>query len=156
MDIKWEFEDFKQFEKALLDATFGAEIKEATEEVGKTALNAIKRTTPVKTGKLRAGWTGNDCKAQRTSNGYTSEMSNTVSYAAHVNDGHRVRNRSDGAYYKVKHRIKVPIASEWQANTSDWYVFGHFFVEKGLKSTREKMKPILNRHFNEWWNKKFK
>lgn len=156
MDIKWEFDDFKKFEKSLIDGAFGNEMKGATEEVAKTALNSIKRNTPKVTGKLQSGWNGNDCVAESTSDGFVAEMVNATPYAAHANDGHRVRNRADGVYYKVKHRIKVPVASEYQQNPSEWYVFGHFFVEKGLKSTKEKTKRIVNRRMDKWWKDRFK
>lgn len=159
MSIKWKFNDFKDFEKALLNGDFRTETKAATDEVAQTALADIKRMTPKKTGKLKAGWDENKSnQVKSTPNGFTVEMVNAVPYAYHVNDGHRVRNRKNGVYYKVKkgHRIKVPVAYEYQADPSDWYVFGHFFVERGLKSTKEKTKRIVNRRMDKWWKERFK
>jgi len=156
MNVKWQFDDFKNFEQSLLNDSFGIEMKAATEDTAKLALTQIKNKTPKVTGTLKVGWNGNSCKPKATATGFASEMINAVPYARHVNDGHRVKNKADGAYYKVKRRIKVPVASEYQADPSEWYGFEHFFVEKGLKSTKEKTKQIVDKRMDKWWKERFK
>lgn len=157
MDVKWEFDDFKDFAEFLKDETFGQSMKKATEDITETALSSIKRYTPKDTGELALGWEGNKIEAKQTSEGYESEVVNAVPYATYVNDGHRSFNKFGGPYkIKAERRIKVKTPYEWQDPANEYYVFGHFFVERGLKSTKEKSKHLVNKRLDEWWKERSK
>jgi hypothetical protein len=110
-------------------------LKRATKEIAQLLKDLMKYYSPAVTGKLRSGWdTQKGIRVKEVADGFEVQLVNPVEYALWVNDGHLVKNQYGDNYWKVKNRVKVPVMSQWQNvnATAEWYVFGHFFVEKSI------------------------
>ena len=129
--------------------------KRITREIAKALLRRMKQYTPVgDTYELINGWNGNQFVVTERNGGYEVLIVNRDEKAIWVNDGHRVRNSKEGNYLQVKHRVQVRSPHQWQNPVSDYYVFGHFFVERGiiqLKNTHE-IEAIIMRELQKWWD----
>ena len=157
MKAKWQFDDFKAFEKDLLGGGFDQEMKSATEEVGKKALNSIKYYSPVWRGTLRRAWDNNDCKAENTSDGYVVELTNKTPYAIWVEDGHRQRpGRFVPGYWEDEKHFVYDRNAKGGMVLKRPFVKGRFFVKKGLISTKDKSKQIVNKHIEKWWKERIR
>lgn len=155
MKFEWDFSELTEWANRLEGADLENTFKRITKELGKALLKRMKSLTPVgETYDLINGWEGNHFLVTERNNGYEVLIVNKDPKATWVNDGHRVRNRADGEYYKVKHRVQVRKAHQWQDPVSEWYVYGHFFVERGivqLKGTSE-IEQIIMRELKKWWD----
>ena len=156
MKIEWDFSEFERFADNLNNTVqFERQMKFAAKEIASVLLRMIKTFTPVgDTYQLVNGWNDNTFAVKAVNGGFEVLLINTDEKALWVNDGHRVRNRKDGDYLKVHHRVKVPTAYQWQKDTSEWYVYGHFFVERGilqLKNTQQ-VEQIILRKLQKWWD----
>ena len=138
--IEWDMSELEDFAKRLENqGKYEKYIQKAAKELAENLRRRIKAKTPLgDTGTLKAGWDSQrGLRVKRSENGFEVQLVNPVYYATWVNDGHRVRNRKDGPYLKVKRRVKVPMAARWQESKSDWFVFGHFFVEQAILTVQE-------------------
>lgn len=154
MKLEWDFQELYDFADRLESmSSFENRMKQATKDVAKALLKRMKGLTPVDEYDLINGWDGNQFLVTEHENGYEVLIVNKSPYALYVNDGHRVRNRKNGQYYQVKRRIQVRSPHKWQKDTSDWYVFGHFFVERGIQQltgTKE-IESIIYAQLQKWW-----
>lgn len=154
MKFEWDLHELTDFAQRLEDtARFEKDMADATKRLAKALLKWMKEYTPVDEYELVNGWNGNHFAVTKRNNGFEVLIVNKTPYALYVNDGHRVRNRKDGPYYPVKRRIQVRSPHQWQDPVSEWYVFGHFFVERGivrLTSTKE-IEQILMSELQKWW-----
>lgn len=154
MKIEWDFSELYAFANKLTDANLDETFKRITKQIAEVLLERIKGFTPIdETGKLIDGWNGNAFLVTEVEGGFEVEIVNKTEYAAWVNDGHRVRNRKDGEYLRVRNRIKVPTAYKWQKPKNDYYVFGHFFVERGIVQLTEskEIESIIMKELQNWW-----
>lgn len=154
MQIKYDFSELTGFAKRLENSDLENTLKRITKELAQALLTHMRGFTPRETGHLISGWDGNAFLVVPEKKGYRVEIVNKAEYAAWVNDGHRVRNQADGEYLKVHHRVKVPVASQWQTPVNDYYVFGHFFVEKGILQIKNstEIEQIIMRELKKWWD----
>ena len=85
-------------------------------------------------------------------NGFEVLLVNKTEYALYVNDGHKAYNQYGGAY-PIKHRVQVRTPHQWQTGDATWYVFGHFFVERGILRLTEtkRIEEIIMRELQKWW-----
>lgn len=154
MRVEWDFSELYRFADRLRNVSnFEKHMKAAAEKIARELCRKMKQLTPVEYGDLIDGWNGNKFLATKVKNGYEVLIINKTPYARYVNDGHRVRNQKDGPYLQVKHRIKVPSPHQWQVDVSEWYVFGHFFVERGilqLNNTKQ-IESIIFIELKRWW-----
>lgn len=154
MKITWDFKNFYDFANRVSKITlFETHMKQATKDISKALLNRMKSLTPVDDYDLINGWDGNAFLVKQAQNGFEVLIINKCPYALYVNDGHRVRNRKDSPYLKVKHRVQVRSPHQWQVDVSEWFVYGHFFVERGilqLTKTQE-IEAIICKHLQRWW-----
>lgn len=155
MKITWDFTQLEKFGQDLVSNKFDEQMKIVTKKIAEVLLRRMKSLTPIETGELLSGWDGNKLLVTEVKGGFEVLIINKSPNALYVNDGHRVRNRKDGPYLKVKHRVKVPTAHQWQNPVSDWYVFGHFFVERSILQLENstELERILNRELQKWWKK---
>lgn len=155
MKIQWDLREFEQFVNGLSNTTHLLNtFKRITKEIARELLRRIKLFTPVDDGTLISGWDGNALVVNTLPNGnFEVKIVNKVEYARWVNDGHRVRNRPDGEFLKVKNRVKVQTPYEWQDDTSEWYVYGHFFVERGIVELKDTqvIEQLIMRELQKWW-----
>lgn len=155
MKIEWDFSELVRFADNLTNSNLEDTFKRITKELAEVLLKDIQKITPKgETGELIDGWNGNAFLVKSVPEGYEVEIVNKTEYAAWVNDGHRVRNQKDGPYLKVYNRVKVPVAHPWQNPVSDYYVFGHFFVERGIlqMSNTNKIENIIMKELQKWWD----
>ena len=113
----------------------------------------MKALTPVDGYDLINGWDGNKFAVTSVNGGYEVLIVNKTPYALAVNDGHTAHNQYGGPY-PIKRRIKVRSPHQWQQGDATWYVFGHFFVERGivqLENTGE-IEQIIMRELRKWWD----
>lgn len=154
MKLEFDFTELYEFADRLGNISrFEKQMKLATQNIAKALLKRMKDLTPVDEYDLINGWNGNKFLVTNTKSGFEVLIINKTPYALYVNDGHRVKNRANGPYYQVKRRIQVRKPHKWQEDVSDWFVFGHFFVERGiirLKDTKE-IEAILFRELENWW-----
>ncbi len=154
MQIKYDFSELINFAERLSSSDLEKTFKRIAQDIAKALLVQMRTFTPRETGQLINGWDGNAFLVLPVKGGYKVEIVNKAEYAAWVNDGHRVRNQADGEYLKVHHRVKVPVASQWQTPVNDYYVFGHFFVEKGILQIKNstEIEQIIMRELTKWWD----
>lgn len=154
MRFDWDFSELYQFADKLGEVgRLETALKRATKDIAKALLKRMKSLTPVDEYDLISGWEGNHFLVKEVDGGFEVLIVNRDEKATWVNDGHRVRNRKDGPFYKVKRRIQVRKPHQWQKPVNDWYVFGHFFVERGilqLNNTVE-IEEIIMRELEKWW-----
>ena len=157
MRFIWDFDELFDFGDRISDfKNFDEVCTELTRAISKVYLNMVQTNTPVKTGKLRIRWVMGDNVAYRVTkvdDGYMVEFSNDVEYAHWVNYGHRVRNGRGGdfgSYYKVKRRT-VPY---YDGNSSDYFVYGHFFIEKSIEQLtngNHVLEHVCYRELEKWF-----
>lgn len=153
MNVTFDMSELDSFGERLADIGKRNQwLKQATREVADMLRRTMIIRTPFETGTLRAGWSQNGIHVEPVSGGFQVQLVNPVEYATWVNDGHRVRNRKDGDYLKVRNRVKVPVARKWQKNTSDWYVYGHFFVESSIMIMKDQgyLEKIIMENLEKW------
>ena len=154
MRIEWDFSELTKFAAELENlGKFEQHMKNATKRLAKELLKWMKELTPVDTHKLINGWDGNHFLVTKQGDTFEVLIVNKTPYALAVNDGHRVRNRSDGEYLQVKRRIQVRSPYKWQSDVSDWYVYGHFFVERGILrlTNTQLIEQIILEELQKWW-----
>lgn len=155
MKLQWDFSELIKFADNLTEfQKLEKAMQAATKRLAEELLRQMKELTPVEEGTLISGWNGNNFVVTKKDGGFEVLIVNKTPYALAVNDGHRVRNRKDGEYYQVKRRVKVPSAYKWQDPVSNWYVFGHFFVERGILKLTEttKIEQIIMNELKKWWD----
>lgn len=155
MKVKWEFDELFDFGDNLLSlgSTFNSQLQKATKRLAQALLAWMKEFTPVDSYELISGWDGNDFAVRGTKEGFEVLIVNKTPYATAVNDGHKAYNQFGGPY-PVKRRIQVRSPHQWQKGDSTFYVFGHFFVERGilrLCSTSE-IEQIIFDELQKWWD----
>lgn len=154
MKIEWDFSEFTKFANELSQtAKFNREMQFATKELASALLKAIKYLTPVgDTYQLVNGWNGNNFAVRQVANGFEVLLVNTDEKAIWVNDGHMAYNQHGGPY-PIKRRVKVKSPHQWQKGTPEMYVFGHFFVERGILqlSNSQQIEQIIYKHLQKWW-----
>ena len=154
MKLEWDFSELTEFADRLCDvAEFEKHIQQIAKNLSKALLRWMKSYTPVDEYELINGWNGNHFAVTKKDDVFEVLIVNKTPYALAVNDGHKVYNGYGGPY-QVKRRIQVRSPHQWQKNTSDWYVFGHFFVERGilrLNNTQE-IEQIIMDELQKWWD----
>ena len=165
MNFEWDFDELFEFADRLSNiSVFEKHMKQATKDISKALLKRMKSLTPVDDYDLINGWNGNKFLVTEYDDGYEVLIVNTTPYAQHVNDGHRAFNQfggpykikpynPKGAFGKPEGRIQVRSPYKWQKGDATWYVFGHFFVERGivqLKETKE-IEGIILQQLEKWW-----
>lgn len=155
MKLQWDFKELNDFADKLTEISkLEKEMKRATQELARVLLNHIKTLTPIgDTYELVNGWNGNNFAVKQVNGGFEVLLVNTDEKASWVNDGHRVRNRKGGPYLEVHNRIKVPHAYKWQRKATNMYVFGHFFVERGILhlSNTTQIESLIYKQLKRWW-----
>lgn len=153
MKITWDFDELYTFADRLADMKRFTEFAEkATKDISKSLLKQMKSLTPVDSYELINGWEGNKFAVVKKDDGFEVLIVNKTPYALYVNDGHKAYNQYGGPY-PIKHRVQVRSPHQWQAGDATWYVFGHFFVERGilrLTETKE-IEQIVLRELKKWW-----
>jgi hypothetical protein len=152
--VKFEFKELDNFSKRLKESDeLRKHFKTITREVASVLKEFMKSNTPVKTGTLRAGWDTQGGKmsytVRATKDGYSVTLYNRVPYAGAVNYGHYSYNQFGGPY-EVKNRT-VPY---YDGNSDDTFVYGHFFVEKGmlqLENNPSIIDDIIEDELGKWW-----
>lgn len=165
MNFDFDFKEIYDFADRLGDwSTFEKHAKRLTQDISKALLKRMKSLTPVDEYTLINGWDGNDFAVREVDNGYEVLIVNKTPYALAVNDGHKSYNQYGGAYPikpynphgawgKPEGRIQVRSPHKWQKGDATWYVFGHFFVERGivhLTDTKE-IEAIIYKELEKWW-----
>lgn len=157
MKLEWDFSELYKFADNLNDMSdFDAVAKRIAKDISKALLKRIKGFTPVDEYDLINGWDKVKFIVTENNGGYEVLMVNPVEYALYVNDGHRSFNQYNvgGSPYEVHNRIQVRQPHQWQLGDGTHWVFGHFFVERGivqLKSTAE-IESIIMREIEKWWD----
>ena len=153
MKLDWDLTELTEFADRLSELPrFEKAMEKAAKEISKALLTWMKTYTPVDTYELINGWNGNKFVVTKKDNGFEVLIVNKTPYALYVNDGHKSYNQFGGPY-KVKKRIQVRSPHQWQSGDPTYYVFGHFFVERGiirLKKTEEVEKLIFEQ-LEKWW-----
>ena len=157
MKLKWDFHELYDFGEKISDySKLKKHLEEATRKIAEAFHDMLVYQTPVKTGELVKGWSTGENLAYRVKDLgdiFEVEFSNDVEYAHWVNYGHRVRNGSGGdfgSYYKVKRRT-VPY---YDGNSSDYFVYGHFFVEKSIvkmENGSHQIDNIVYKELEKWF-----
>ena len=165
MNLEWDFDELLEFADRLSSfSSFEKHMKQAAKDISKALLKRMKSLTPVDEYDLINGWIGNNFLVTEYKDGYEVSIVNKTPYALAVNDGHKSFNQYGGPYEikpynprgafgKPEGRIQVRSPYKWQAEVSSWYVFGHFFVERGiiqLKDTKE-VEGIILKQLDKWW-----
>ena len=166
MKFEWDLSELTQFGNRLENlSAFNESMENATKRLSKALLKWMKEFTPVEEYDLINGWNGNKFLVIKQPDGFEVLIVNKTPYALAVNDGHMVYNQYGGPY-KVKEynpkgvfgrpegRIQVRTPYQWQENISEWFVFGHFFVERGilrLKDTKQ-IEQIIMQELKKWWD----
>lgn len=156
MKFEWDLKPWTDFADRLTDTKqFDFYCKKMTKEMSKILLGMIFDKTPVKTGKLAEGWLDGSnlaYKVQEVDNGFEVTFTNKVEYATWVNDGHLVRNQPNGAYLRVKRRT-VPY---YDGRKSNYFVYGHFFVEKSIVQLTDgshQLEQIMRKELDKWYRR---
>ena len=160
MKIEWDLSELTKFATELSNTTkFEREMKFAAKEIASVLLKKIKDLTPIgDTWELYNGWNGNTFAVKSVNGGFEVLLVNTDEKATWVNDGHRVRNSQEqvknNTYLTVHRRVKVQAPYKWQKDKSNQYVFGHFFVERGILqlSNSKQVEQIIMKKLQKWWD----
>lgn len=155
MKLEWDFSELTKFANNLTQMSkFEREMKFATKELASALLKRIKALTPIgDTYQLVNGWNGNNFAVKQVNDGFEVLLVNKDEKALWVNDGHKAYNQYGGPY-PIKRRIKVTSPHQWQKGSPTYYVFGHFFVERGilqLENTSE-VEQIIMKKLQKWWD----
>lgn len=165
MKLEWDFSELMEFADRLSEyPRFEKEMKKACKDIAKEMLKWIKTYTPVETYTLINGWNGNKFLVTNYEEGFEVLLVNTTPYAFAVNNGHKAYNQYGGPYPikpynprgawgKPEGRIQVRTPHKWQNGNPTYYVFGHFFVERGIVRTAntELVENILMKQLTKWW-----
>ena len=153
MKVSWDFDEFYDFVEKLENlGNFNKEMEQAAKRLSKELLKWMKAFTPVDDYELVNGWDGNQFAVTKKEDGFEVLIVNKTPYATAVNDGHKAYNQYGGPY-KIKRRIQVRSPHQWQKGDTTYYVFGHFFVERGiLRLTETKLiEQIIMEQLQNWW-----
>lgn len=166
MEVEYDFKELYEFSDRLNDLTrFNECATRIVRDISKALLKWMKSYTPVDTYELIHGWDdASKVVVVKKNTGYEVLLVNKTPYAVYVNDGHKSYNQYGGAYPikpynphgawgKPEGRIQVRSPHKWQEGDATWYVFGHFFVERGivrLTDTKE-LDAILCKELEKWW-----
>jgi hypothetical protein len=154
MKVEWDFSELTKFADNLVSSDLENTFKRITKDIGKALLKRMKSLTPVgDTYDLINGWNGNHFAVTERDDGYEVLIVNRDPKARWVNDGHKAFNQYGGPY-PIRKRIQVRSPHQWQKGDPTYYVFGHFFVERGilqLKNTSE-IEQIIMRELQKWWD----
>ena len=154
MKLEWDFSELTEFANNLVNTSrFEREMKFATKELASVLLKAIKALTPIgETYQLVNGWNGNDFAVRQVSNGFEVLLVNKDPKALWVNDGHKAYNQHGGPY-EIHNRVKVTSPYQWQKGDATYYVFGHFFVERGILQVENttQIEEIIMKKLQKWW-----
>lgn len=155
MKLQWDFKELNDFADNLksLGSAFDPHLERATKEIAQALLKHMRQLTPRdKTGQLIQGWNGNAFVVKPTTDGYEVEIVNSAEYAAWVNDGHKAYNQFGGPY-PIRKRVKVTSPHKWQRGSPTYYVYGHFFVERGILqlSNTTQIEQIIMKELKKWW-----
>lgn len=159
MKLEWDFSELTDFGDNLLGfgSAFNPHINNAIRRLAKALLRWMKEFTPTDSYELIRGWDNNNFAVRGTDAGFEVLIVNKTPYATSVNDGHRSFNQFNVGTdqpYEVKHRRKVFTPYRWQLGDGTHWVYGHFFVERGilrLKSTTE-IEQIIFDELQKWWD----
>lgn len=154
MKFQYDFSEFNKFAHNLGNISkFEAQMKKTAQEIAKALLKQMKSVTPVDTHTLIEGWNGNKFAVKKNGDSFEVLIVNKTPYALYVNDGHKAHNQYGGPY-PIKHRVKVTSPHQWQTGDATWYVFGHFFVERGILRLREtdEIETIIMKELQKWWD----
>ena len=157
MSLKFEMDlsEIETFANRLSDDKMCHEfLKDIVEDMAKEFHSILVSNTPVKTGKLKAGWGSAEeipYKIQKVSGGYSVEIGNDVAYAYAVNYGHHSYNQYGGAWIvKDENRTVMYTQGEYGAT----FVYGHFFLENSILEFTDgsnDINSIIVRELVEWW-----
>lgn len=153
MKIEYDLRELVEFANNLTNSELQKTFKRITKDIAKALLKRMKGLTPVDEYDLINGWDGNKFLVRSVGDGYEVSIVNKTPYALYVNDGHKVFNQYGGAY-PIKRRVQVRSPHQWQQGDATYYVFGHFFVERGiltLNNTNE-IESIIMRELEKWWD----
>lgn len=153
MKVEFDFKELNQFADNLGNlANFEAHMKRIAKDIAKALLKWMKSFTPVDEYTLINGWNGNKFAVTKSGDAFEVLIVNKTPYAAYVNDGHTAHNQYGGPY-PIKRRVKVRSPHQWQQGDATWYVFGHFFVERGIVRFCEtdEIETIIMRELEKWW-----
>lgn len=158
MELVWDLHELTDFGDNLksLGSAFDPHLQNAAKEIAKVLLQHMRKLTPKdKTSQLINGWNGNSFLVRGVTNGYEVEIVNTAEYAKWVNDGHKAYNQFGGPYpIHPENRVKVSSPHQWQKGDPTYYVFGHFFVERGIVqlNNTDKIEKIIMKELQKWWD----
>lgn len=153
MKITWDFSEFEKFADNLVNSDLTKCFEKSTKEIAKLLLKHMKGLTPIdETGQLISGWNNNSFLVKPVNNGYLVEIVNTAEYAKWVNDGHTAHNQFGGPY-QIKRRVKVTSPHQWQRGDPTYYVYGHFFVERGILQLQNTtaIEQVIMKELQKWW-----
>jgi hypothetical protein len=153
MRVEYDFREFYKFADNLGNtARLSQAMSDATKEVARELLKRMKNFTPRDTGKLISGWDGNAFVVTKKNNGFEVLIVNKTPYALWVNDGHMAYNQYGGPY-PIKRRVKVKSPYQWQTGDATYYVYGHFFVERGILELQntDKVEQLIMKELKKWW-----
>lgn len=154
MKLEWDFSELTEFANNLANVgEFEKHAQRITKDIAKALLKCMKQYTPADTYELINGWNGNQFAVTKNGDYYEVLIVNKTPYALYVNDGHKSYNQYGGAY-PIKKRIQVRSPHSWQKGDATYYVYGHFFVERGivtLKNTKQ-IEAIIMRELQKWWD----
>lgn len=91
-----QYDDLSKFydQMKLLEKDVNDICEACAKEIAARLLAQVIKRTPVQTGTLRRGWSGNvqNMKVKKTGDLYTIEVINPVEYAEYVEYGHRTKD----------------------------------------------------------------
>ena len=165
MGFEFDLSELTEFAEHLVNSDLEATFERIAKEIAKALLARMKSLTPVgKTYDLINGWNGNRFKVTEVENGYEVLIMNKDPKAVWVNDGHQAYNQYGGSYLihdkvtkgafgKTMGRVQVRKPYQWQEGDHNYYVFGHFFVERGILqlSDTNEIELIIMRELQKWW-----
>lgn len=153
MEFIWDFNEVENFFDERSSSSLNEVSKIIAQEIAGGLLKAMKELTPVdKSGVLLNGWKGNKLLVSKKGDYFVVTIVNKAPYASAVNDGHLSYNQYGGPY-QIKHRVKLTTPHKWQRGSSEWYVYGHFFVERGILqyANSGEIEEIIMNELMEWW-----
>ena len=154
MKLQWDLSELIDFTNNLGDfSKFENAMHKAAKRLSEELLRRMKELTPIEEGTLINGWNGNNFAVTKKDGGFEVLIVNKTPYALAVNDGHQAYNQYGGPY-PIKNRIKVVSPHTWQQGSATYYVFGHFFVERGILriSQTAEIEQIIMNELKKWWD----
>jgi hypothetical protein len=159
MKFEWDLTELVEFANNLENVSrFEREMQFAAKELAAALLRQIKNLTPIgDTYQLVNGWNGNDFAVKKVNGGFEVLLVNKDEKALWVNDGHRSFNKFNVGTndpYVVHTRKKVRSPYKWQQGDGTHWVYGHFFVERGILqlNNAQQVEQIIMRKLQKWWN----